>query len=261
MDNNRQYLNLALKAAKESSKIFLKNFGNTSVRYKDSAVGSLVTDSDLAIEKIIRKHINTKFPDHLILGEEFGGKTKINKGQYLWIIDPIDGTTNFAYGIPLCCISITLWDYAGPLASVILNPISNEQYTAIRKQGAYLNGNKIRASKTAQLNQACGCFGWTSQMPQAQKEKMFGIASKHVGKARVLGTAELQLAFVALGRFDFFYTEQINLWDFAAGALLVTEAGGIITDWHGKKLSPESDGIIAAGPNLHQALFKKTASL
>ena len=239
-------------------KIFKKNFGRaTGIKAKSQTdKRNIVTDSDLAIETIIRKKIGRSFPGHLILGEEFGGKTQIKKGEYLWIIDPIDGTNNFAQGIPLCCISIGLWDYKGPLAAVVYNPITKEMFTASRGHGAFLNNKPIRVSKETDTMKSLGSLGWTRSFHKSHAMKLFKSVYENFGKARALGTTTLQMAFVANGRLDFYFGIGLYIWDMAAACLIITEAGGKVTDIFGKSINLKSRSVVASNGKFHSYIIK-----
>lgn len=250
-----KFLSVAKKAALQGGKLFYKSFGKaTGVHAKNQDKRNIVTDSDIAIEKIIRKQISQTFPEHLILGEEFGGKTEIKKGEYIWIIDPIDGTNNFAQGIPLACISIGLWDYKGPLAAVVYNPITKEMYTAARGKGAFLNKKKISPSNTSDPQKAFGGIGWTKG--NVEKSQIFLMADNKFGKARTFGSTTLQVCFVADGRMDFYFAKGIYIWDLAAAALIASEAGAKITDFSGKPLNLTSREVIASNGEFHSYIIK-----
>ena len=250
-------MRVAQQAALESGKIFKKYFGRaTGIREKQHEKRNIVTDSDLAIEKIIRGRLSRAFPSHLVLGEEFGGKHKISKGQLIWLIDPIDGTNNFAQGIPLACISIGLWDYKGPLAAVVYNPMTKSVYTAERGKGARLNGKLILVSKTQDPMEALGGVGWTRANTRQQRAKLFRVGVEKFAKARALGTTTLQMCFVADGKMDFYFGTGMYIWDIAAAALIVAEAGGKITDLDGQPLTLASRSVVASNEQLHGYIVK-----
>lgn len=161
MKSQQQYLKVAIAAAKDSGKIFKKYFGHPQhIKTKNGNPRDLVTDVDLAIEKQFRELINKKYPGHLVLGEEFGAPKTIANNKLIWIIDPIDGTTNFTQGVPLCCISIALWDKNGPLVGVVYNPITNNLFSASKNRGAFKNGKRIHTSSVPAANKTYGAVGW-----------------------------------------------------------------------------------------------------
>ncbi len=256
-----RYLKVAEKAALESGKVFKKFFGHaTGIHEKKHEKRNLVTDSDLAIETIIRKHISQAFPDHHVLGEEFGGLPKISKGQFLWLIDPIDGTNNFAQGIPLSCISIGLWDYQGPLVAVVYNPTTEALYTAERGKGVKLNGKLLSVSKVADPMESLGGVGWTRSNSKKERAKLFRVGVEKFAKARALGTTALQMCFIADSKMDFYFGIGMYIWDIAAAALIITEAGGKVTDIHGKPLTLSARSVVASNGKLHNYIIKNLSA-
>lgn len=251
------YLKVAKTASLEAGKVFQKYFGKaTGIKDKQGLDRNIVTEADLQIEKILRKHILKNFPVHKILGEEFGGNINIQNNDFIWILDPIDGTNNFAQGIPLCCISIALWNNQGPLVSLVLNPITKEVFEAEKNLGATYNGKKSQVSKVSEPKKSYGGFGWSSYSTKQQKDKMFFTATEKFGKARALGSAVLEMCYVATAKMDFFFSEGIKIWDIASGALLITESGGKITNTKGQKLSLTDTSIIASNGKLHSYILK-----
>ena len=256
--SNKVYLKVALKAAKESGKIFKRFFGRAEeVRHKDGNKLNLVSAADIAIENLINKIITVNFPEHQILGEEAGwGKQKEN--NFKWIIDPIDGTTNFIQGVPFCAISIALWDRRGPLVAVVYDPLHEKLYQAARGQGAKVNGKNIKASKIKKLPDAIGGFGWNEAYDPGilSATRLSSKIITSARKSRVLASTVLQLAYVAEGVFDFYAVNAIKAWDFAASALLISEAGGKVTDWQGKSPKINTTNLIATNGKIHAELLK-----
>ena len=253
---NQDYLKVGTGAAKQSAKIFNKFFGKPkNISSKSQDPRNLVTEVDLDIETQIRKYILKRFPTHKFIGEEFGTET-LEKNDFVWIIDPIDGTTNYIQGFPVCCISIALWDKHGPLVGVVYNPILKQLFTAIRGQGAFLNGKKIKTSSVKLLQQSYGGYGWSRNVDKASKN--FPILVKTLNKIRTIGSCTLELCLVAMGVYDFYVQAQINVWDFAAAVLILTEAGGKATDWTGKKIGMETVTLTASNPYIHNQLLKIT---
>ena len=247
---NDEYLKTAVDTAKASGKIFQRYFGKPkNVSIKNGDPKNFVTEVDQKIEKQIRKLLQKKFPTHKIIGEELGSH-KLEKNDYIWIIDPIDGTVNFIHGLPLCCISIALWDSHGPLIAVVFSPALNLLFTAQRGKGANLNGRKIKVSDKKYF----GGFGWGRNPIQAAKN--FPKIIKHLPKIRALGSSALEFAFVAAGIFDFHIQAGINIWDFAASVLLIQEAGGKVSDWKGKPLTLNSTHIAGGNKLTHPNLVK-----
>jgi len=250
MKNNYQYLKVAIAAAKDSGKIFKKYFGHPQhIKKKHGDPKNLVTEVDVRIEKNIKKLINKKFPSHGFLGEETGWED-IKKRQYNWIIDPIDGTSNYIQGIPMCCISVALWDKQGPLVGVIYNPLTNQLFSAGRGLGAYLNNGRISVSGVKKAAEGLGGLGWSLQIPKAIK--MYQTIMPDIRKARAFGTTALQLAYVSSGIYDFYIVNDMHIWDVAAGILLIKEAGGKVTDWQGKQPGFDVKELVASNGKVHQ---------
>lgn len=256
--DNQKYLKTAVEAAEQSAKIFRSFFGKPkSVKIKNDDPRDLVTEIDKKIEARIRKIILQKFPGHKIIGEEFGSQ-KFSKNDMVWAIDPVDGTTNYIQGLPICCISIGLWQNNTPLIGVVYNPILSQLFTAARSHGAFLNGKRIKVSDKKTLKLAFGGFGWGRNIHKAQVNFPKLIPLLH--KVRTLGSAALEMCFIALGVFDFHIQSEINLWDFAAAALIVKEAGGEVTELKGGKLTMNSTSFLASNRKLHKQMiaeFKK----
>lgn len=255
-----QYLQTATAAAKEAGKIFKANFGKPKiVSLKGGNPRDLVTEIDKQLERLIKSRIHKKFPDHNIVGEESGLSDFKKHNGYTWFIDPIDGTTNYIQGLPLCCISISLWDSRGPLVSAIYNPILDYLFTASRGQGAFLNGKKIHVSQKRQLINAFGGFGWGRDIGKASKN--FPLLIKVLNKIRTLGSSTLELCYVACGVYDFHVQAHLKIWDFAAAVLVITEAGGRATDWQGRRPTAETVNLIGSNSMLHRPLLQKTKKL
>jgi myo-inositol-1(or 4)-monophosphatase len=254
MTSQEQYLKVAVDAAKKAGVAFTKNFGKPkNVQMKNNDFHNLVTEVDQAIENQIRKTIIKKFPTHKIIGEEYS-KDVVGKKDLVWIIDPIDGTTNYIQGLPLCCISIALWDNKGPLVAALYSPILNQLFTASRGKGAKLNSKPISVSKENRLPHALGGIGW---MNAEQGIGLFSIMAKNCRKLRVLATSALQVCLVASGSFDFYVTDNVNIWDFAAAVLVLAEAGGKTTDIYGKPVNIKTHKIVATNGKLQSQILNK----
>ena len=217
----------------EAGKIILKGFGLTH-RIKKKAPVSIVTEIDLAADAKIVSLIRRNFPDHHILTEE--SKPFKGNSDYRWIIDPLDGTTNFSHGIPLCCVSIGV-EYKGEIIlGGVYNPMLKERFFAEAGKGAFLNGKRIRVSPQATLIDSLLVTGF----PYDRQEKAgfylgyFKALMEKCQGVRRLGAAAVDLAYVACGRFEAFWEFNLQPWDVAAGVLLVKEAGGKVTDFKGE---------------------------
>jgi len=219
-------------------------------------MNNLVTEADHAAEKVIIETIKADFPDHEILSEECGS---MGQGQeYKWIIDPIDGTVNFANGIPICCVSIGV-EYRGAIVmGAVYNPNMNEFYFAEKGLGATLNEKKISVSSKSEVISSCLVTGF----PYTYLDEPNGplqVFEKLIRKGipvRRLGSAAIDLCWVAAGRFDGFYEHKLQAWDSAAGFLIVNEAGGKVTDFAGNDYSPYQPHILATNGQIHDELLK-----
>lgn len=252
---SNEALKVALEAALKAGEMLRKKFGTTFEISSKSGCHNLVTECDKAAEKIIIETIHKIFPDHAILAEESGASAQ--KNRITWIIDPLDGTVNFAHTIPTFCVSIAAAVEAEIVAGVIYQPITNEIFTAERGKGAFLNDKKIKVSDTGDLQQAIVSTGFPynlSENPLNCIESFIKIA--HLGiPIRRLGSGAIDLAYVAAGRFDAFWEVTLQPWDFAAAQLLIQEAGGKITDYKGNPHPLFTPGpILASNGKLHQPM-------
>ncbi len=217
-------------------------------------INNLVTEVDHASETAIIDVIKKSFPGHHILSEECGDL--VQDSQYKWIIDPIDGTVNFAHRIPICCISIGVEHNKKMVLGAIYNPYINELFVAEKGCGATLNDKKITVSKKEKLINACLVTGFPYNYLDAPNGPL-QVFERFIRKGipvRRLGSAAIDLAWVAAGRFDGFYEHQLQAWDSAAGFLMVEEAGGKVTDLKGGPFSPYQPGIIASNGIMHDEL-------
>ncbi len=228
--------------------------GSFTISSKES-INDLVTDADHASERAIIKIIQDKHPDHFILSEETGSVQTNSKTK--WIIDPIDGTINFANGIPICCVSIGVEQDGEMLMGAVFNPFMNELFFAEKGKGATLNENPIKVSDKDNLLTSCLVTGFPYQYLDAANGPL-EIFEKLIRKSipvRRLGSAALDLCWTAAGRFDGFYEHKLQAWDSAAGYLIVQEAGGVVTDLKGDKFNPYQPGIIASNGKIHDQLL------
>ena len=228
--------------------------GSFTISSKES-INDLVTDADHASERAIIKIIQDKHPDHFILSEETGSVQTNSKTK--WIIDPIDGTINFANGIPICCVSIGVEQDGEMLMGAVFNPFMNELFFAEKGKGATLNEKPIKVSDKDNLLTSCLVTGFPYQYLDAANGPL-EIFEKLIRKSipvRRLGSAALDLCWTAAGRFDGFYEHKLQAWDSAAGYLIVQEAGGVVTDLKGDKFNPYQPGIIASNGKIHDQLL------
>ena len=218
-------------------------------------INNLVTEVDHKSEEIIFSIIKKNFPDHDILSEESGAI--IQDSNYKWIIDPIDGTVNYANHIPLCCVSIAI-EVGGEIQlGAVYNPFINEFFFAERDKGATLNDASIKVSVTGSIKQSCLVTGFPYTYLDLENGPL-EVFSKFIRKGvpvRRLGSAAMDLCWVAAGRFDGFYEHKLSAWDSAAGFLIVEEAGGKVTDMKGNYYNPYQPGIIATNGIIHSQLL------
>lgn len=210
----------------------------------------------MAVEQEIRARIERRFPSHTFLGEESGGSTAAGV-PFRWIVDPIDGTTNFAHGLALFCTSIALEVDGEVVVGVVYDPIAEELFTAERGQGARLNGRPIHVTRVGTLIDSLLVTGFPYAAGDERHEQLaiFTALLAQAQAVRRLGSAALDLCAVAAGRFDGFWEQNLNAWDVAAGALLVREAGGHVSDYRGGPYSPFGREIIASNAAVHQPLL------
>jgi myo-inositol-1(or 4)-monophosphatase len=240
--------------AREAGALLISYFGKVSIEYKGDA--DLVTQADRSSEKLIVERIRKQWPHHDLIGEE-GSRTETGS-DYRWYVDPLDGTTNFAHGYPVFCVSMGL-EYKGELlAGVVYDPTRDEMFAAAKGSGAQLNGRAIRVSKTARLKESLVATGFPSHKrhknPNINFYHQITLRSHGVRRA---GSAALDLCYVACGRYDAFWEFNLNSWDTAAGVLLVHEAGGSVTNFRGEPFSIDSRQVLATNGVLHAEMLKE----
>ena len=214
-------------------------------------INNLVTEADHASEKAIMDTIKEQFPDHFILSEEAG---ELPTGsEYKWIIDPIDGTVNYAHGIPICCVSIGIEQQGSMVMGAVFNPFLKEFYFAEKGGGAMLNGDLISVSTETDVDKACLVTGFPYTYLDISNGplEVFSRFIRRGVPVRRLGSAAMDLCWVAAGRFDGFYEHKLQAWDSAAGFLIVEEAGGKVTDFKGAHYSPYQPSILATNGKIH----------
>ncbi|MBL0268405.1 MAG: inositol monophosphatase [Chitinophagaceae bacterium] len=238
--------------AREILRFFNKSF---KVSNKEG-VNNLVTEADHAAEKAIIEVIHRHYPDHQVLGEESGAST--GSSSVKWIVDPIDGTVNFAHGIPLNCVSIAIEEDGVITMAAVLNPHLNEYFFAEKGKGAFLNDQPIQVSSEANAINACLVTGFPYtyiNMPNGPLEIFERFVRKGV-PVRRLGSAAIDLCWVACGRFDGFYEHKLEPWDSAAGYLIVEEAGGKVTDHEGQPFSVYQHKVLATNGKIHDEMVE-----
>lgn len=242
------------KAAEAGAAVLQQFFAGKFTISSKSSINDLVTEADYASEKVILEIIKEQYPDHFILSEE-KGEIKMDS-EYKWFIDPIDGTINFANGIPLCCVSIGLEKAGEMIFGAVINPIIGESFFAEKGKGATMNGNPIHVSAKTEVATSCLVTGFPYSYldtPNGPLQIFEKLIRKGV-PVRRLGSAAIDLCWVAAGRFDGFYEHKLQAWDSAAGALMVMEAGGMITNFQGEKYSPYNPQVLASNGLIHDEL-------
>lgn len=245
-----------LKAVTEAGKVLQQYFQKEFVITHKEGINNLVTEADHAAEKVIIDIIKKDYPDHFILSEEVG-EIKMDS-SYKWIIDPIDGTVNFANGIPICCVSIALEYNEEMILGAVYNPFLQELFFAEKNKGATLNNKKIAVTNktTVEKSILVTGFPYTYLDMENGPLQIFERFIKKGIPVRRLGSAAIDLCWVAAGRFDGFYEHKLQAWDSAAGFLIVEEAGGKVTDFTGKKYSPYQPYLLATNGKIHEEMLK-----
>jgi myo-inositol-1(or 4)-monophosphatase len=250
-------LNFAVQIAREAGNLLVQRLGSAKITNKGDI--NLVTEADIAAENLIIERIRSHYPQHGILAEESGEAVLVGgrKSEWKWIIDPLDGTTNYAHGYPCFCVSIAL-EHSGQLEiGVVYDPMRDEMFAAERGQGATLNDRKIRVSSVEELNQAMLCTGFPYNVRErpdfAREFTNFTMIAQAVRRD---GSAALDLAYVACGRFDGFWEDGLNPWDVAAGALLIGEARGKVTNYNDEPIDIYNEQVLASNGLIHEAMMR-----
>ncbi len=250
-------LNVMVNAARKAGRSLARDFGeveNLQVSVKSPA--NFVTAADLRAEEIVHRELSKARPTYGFLMEE-GGEIKGSDASHRFIVDPLDGTTNFLHSIPLFAISIGLERAGRMIAGVVYNPISDELFTAEKGSGAYLNDRRLRVAQRRSLSDAVIVTGIPHRGRSGQEKFMSEMdkVMQAVAGVRRTGSAALDLAWTAAGRFDGFWERNLKAWDMAAGIVIVREAGGRVSDAAGGEKIFESGGIVAANSQIHKALL------
>ena len=237
----------------KASRSLIRDFGEIeNLQVSTKGPGDFVTSADRRTEKILIEELQKAHPDYGIVTEESGIINKSNTTNR-WIIDPIDGTMNFLNGIPQFAISVGYEEEGDILCGVIFNPIMNEMFCAEKGNGAYLNNTRIRVSNKKQLRDSLIVTGGPKGSSKI-KDKIFSeyiVVSKNVSNVRKFGSAALDIAYVACGRFDGYWQRELNYWDIAAGLIILREAGGFIEFFDNNKNHPLEKNILATNSNIH----------
>jgi len=251
-------INVMIKACRKAAKVLIRDFGEIEkLQISVKGPGDFVTTSDKKVEKILIEDLEKARPNYSILSEEIGEIKKDN--EFKWIIDPIDGTANFLHGIPHFCISIGLEKNKEIICGIIYDPIKDEMFVAEKGNGAYLNNQRIRVSARSKLED---CIIFTGGPKHETKDVELSLneykkfSSKVLIPIRKMGSASLDMAYVAAGRCDGFWQRNLNYWDIAAGIILIKEAGGFVTDFAGNDKYIKNKTILAANSKISEAMIE-----
>jgi len=265
----KNFLKIAIEAVKEAGKIQEEKFGeNFKIEHKGEI--NLVTEVDYQCEKAIIDIIKRDYPEHEILTEEAGSvkglppshspltKGGQMEGKYKWIIDPLDGTTNYAHSYPCFCASVGLEIDGEIVAGAVYNPMIDELFTSIKGEGAYLNGNRIRVSKIGDINKSLLATGFPYDIRESKENNLnhfcnFAVRAQAIRRP---GSAVLDLCYLAAGRFDGFWELKLYPWDMAASSLIVKESGGMITDFKGSEFSIYKGEMLASNGLIHKEMIE-----
>ena len=254
---NSPQINLIIKACMKASRSLIRDFGEIeNLQVSTKGPGDFVTSADKRTEKILIDELQKAHPEYGIITEETGIINKSNT-EKRWVIDPIDGTMNFLNGIPQFAISIGYEEKGEIICGVIFNPIINEMFIAEKGNGAYLNNSRIRVSNKNKIKDALLVTGGPKGNSKI-KNKIFSEyinVSNNVSNVRKFGSAALDMAYVACGRFDGYWQRELNYWDIAAGIIIIKEAGGFIDFFEEDQDNPLKKNIIASNSNIHNELL------
>ncbi len=245
-----------INISKEAGEIIRKGFGkNFNIEYKTNEI-NLVTEIDKASEKLITDFVKKKYPTHSILAEE-SGEYKNQNAEYLWVIDPLDGTTNFAHGLPIFAVSIGVQKYGKTIAGVVYDVIQNIIYSTEKGSGAFANSKKITVSKKDKLGHSLLVTGFPYNIAERPENifELFEAFTKNARGIRRLGSAALDLCYVAKSAMDGYWENSLHPWDLCAGKLILEEAGGIVTDFKGSEIDIYSKQILCSNKLIHQQMI------
>jgi len=252
-------LNFAIQTARDAGRILAARLGRARISNKGDI--DLVTEADLASEKLIIERIRSHYPRHAILAEESGASDgairEAGESEWKWIIDPLDGTTNYAHGYPCFCVSIGVERGDRIEIGVIYDPVRDEMFAAERGRGATLNERRIHVSTVEDLNRAMVCTGFPYDVRQRPRfARHFTNFTMQAQAVRRDGSAALDLAYVACGRFDGFWEDGLSPWDIAGGVILIEEAGGRVTNFFGAPLHIYTPKVLASNGLVHDAMMR-----
>jgi myo-inositol-1(or 4)-monophosphatase len=253
--SNPLFLATAIEAVTKAGQIMM-GFVDSGFRVSKKGAIDLVIEADVAVETMFRKLIAERFPDHTILAEEFGQDAASVGASHCWVFDPIDGTTNYAHGLPIFCASLALEIDGRGQVGAVYDPTRKELFVAERGGGAFLNGRPLRVSDASDLIEALLVTGFPYDV-RSRIPELVGLFGEFMGRSRAvrrLGSAALDLCYVAAGRFDGFWELDLKPWDTAAGAIIVEEAGGLVTDLAGNPFSSRQRQLLATNGRIHDEM-------
>jgi myo-inositol-1(or 4)-monophosphatase len=258
MASPQDFLTPMQELAREAGALLMSFFGKVAIEYKGEV--DLVTQADRRSEELIVGRIRKQWPDHDLIGEE--GSRRETGSDFRWYVDPLDGTTNFAHGFPVFCVSMALEHRGERIAGVVYDPTRNEMFAAEKGAGSRLNGAPIHVSKTARLAESLVATGF----PSYKRHKNPNIHFYHqitlrTHGVRRAGSAAIDLCYVACGRFDAFWEFNLNSWDTAAGVLLVQEAGGRVTSFSDAPFNIDSREVLATNTLVHAEMLKEMGEI
>ena len=256
--SNPLFLTTAVEAVVRAGDVMMQRFG-TSLRVDKKGAIDLVTETDREIEQWFRTLIGVRFPGHQVLGEEYSSAEERRRvPRFCWLFDPIDGTTNFAHGLPIFCASLALEINGEAVAAAVYDPNRRELFTAERGSGAWLNGAPIRVTPETRLIDSLLCTGFPYDVQQ-KPDELVGLFGHFLGISRAvrrLGSAAIDLCYVAAGRLDGFWEMHLGPWDIAAGALIVSEAGGQVTATDGRPFVSRRGNVLATNGPVHEQMLQ-----
>jgi myo-inositol-1(or 4)-monophosphatase len=255
------FLATAVEAVIKAGAMQLAGAGDLHIEKK--GVIDLVTEIDREVERMFRTLIADRFPDHVVLAEEFESQGDRTRGaRHTWVFDPVDGTTNYAHGLPIFCSAASLEIDGRPVVAAVYDPNRRELFTAERGGGARLNGTPMRVSATSVLIDSLLCTGFPYSVQQ-DADRLVSLFAEFLKRARAvrrLGSAAIDLCYVAAGRLDGFWEVKLSPWDMSAGALLVEEAGGVVSNLDGAPFNSRGGSVIASNGKIHEHMAEVVRS-
>ena len=253
---NPLFLSTAIEAVVHAGALQLAKFGR-GIRVDKKGAIDLVTEVDLEVERMFRALVAERFPDHDVLAEEFG-EAGARGARHRWVFDPLDGTTNFAHGVPIFCASLALEIDGAAAVAAVYDPNRRELFTAEAGEGSWLNGQRLAVSTSDQVIESMLVTGfpYTVHQEAATFLTVFGKVLQHARAVRRLGSAAIDMCWVAAGRMDGFWEASLKPWDTRAAALILEEAGGRVTGMDGKAWDPDDGHILATNGRIHDELLR-----